>query len=386
MPVGQFDIPPPTHWEDFETLCLDLWRILWEDPEAQRNGRSGQAQAGVDIFGRPKRAGFFAGVQCRCKSGALEPKLSEKELVDAVGMAATFSPELSEFTLATTARRDQHIQEVARRLTLSSSKVVSVASWDDISEWLLTHRSVLTAHYPQLLSPGEFVRTLPNGMLEFDLYRSSSTVASVQQAFVTDAVRAALHEDLQSALREVITELADNAFAHGGATWFGVTIGRDIVALRDNGEGFNPLTAVPSPGRHGGAGLLLLSLFRRDYTHVVRFAYNRESSVNAVTMLFVSPLSSDAMSQSCVLHFDHVDKVERVLEREKDRLVRRCREVYLNYDPPRSNPSGAAWIASKVLEELPPEVRIVLSFPPGSERAREVCAARFRGEPRVEIR
>ncbi len=40
-------IPPPASWEEFEDMCCDLWRLLWNDPNAQTNGRKGQAQAGV---------------------------------------------------------------------------------------------------------------------------------------------------------------------------------------------------------------------------------------------------------------------------------------------------------------------------------------------------
>ncbi len=47
------DPSPPAHWQDFEDLCLKLWRRRLID--AKKNGRSGQPQAGVDIFGRLDR-------------------------------------------------------------------------------------------------------------------------------------------------------------------------------------------------------------------------------------------------------------------------------------------------------------------------------------------
>jgi class 3 adenylate cyclase len=43
---------PPNDPRAFESLCLDLWRYDWHDPNAQKNGRSGQPQAGVDVFGQ----------------------------------------------------------------------------------------------------------------------------------------------------------------------------------------------------------------------------------------------------------------------------------------------------------------------------------------------
>ena len=38
------------NWQGFEDFCLKLWRPRLID--AKKNGRAGQAQAGVDIFGR----------------------------------------------------------------------------------------------------------------------------------------------------------------------------------------------------------------------------------------------------------------------------------------------------------------------------------------------
>src|SRR5262245_35160424 len=41
--------PPPGDDVAFESLCLDLWREIWgPDSGAQKNGRRGQPQAGVD--------------------------------------------------------------------------------------------------------------------------------------------------------------------------------------------------------------------------------------------------------------------------------------------------------------------------------------------------
>ena len=46
-------LPPPRNWQDFEDLCFDLFKRIWNDPYARPNGRSGQPQAGVDIYGQP---------------------------------------------------------------------------------------------------------------------------------------------------------------------------------------------------------------------------------------------------------------------------------------------------------------------------------------------
>jgi hypothetical protein len=56
---------PPDRWQDFEDLCLKLWRPRLID--AKKHGRSGQPQAGVDIFGRDPQTEGWVGIQCKQK-------------------------------------------------------------------------------------------------------------------------------------------------------------------------------------------------------------------------------------------------------------------------------------------------------------------------------
>src|ERR1700676_2598167 len=76
-PIMSADIErwdPPNDPTAFESLCLELWRDIWNDPNAQKNGRSGQPQAGVDVFGQ--HDGKWAGVQCKQKDGLLWSKVT----------------------------------------------------------------------------------------------------------------------------------------------------------------------------------------------------------------------------------------------------------------------------------------------------------------------
>src|SRR4051812_45117075 len=97
-------LPPPRDWQDFEDLCCDLWRRLWADPVAQKNGRGGQPQAGVDVFGRPGGGARWEGVQCKVKGESVT--LTRKEIEREVERAKLFEPGLSNFLIATTAPRD----------------------------------------------------------------------------------------------------------------------------------------------------------------------------------------------------------------------------------------------------------------------------------------
>lgn len=44
-------IPKPADEQAFERASIVLWRGLLGDPNVQRNGRRGQRQNGVDLFG-----------------------------------------------------------------------------------------------------------------------------------------------------------------------------------------------------------------------------------------------------------------------------------------------------------------------------------------------
>jgi hypothetical protein len=45
-------IAPLKSWDEFEDLCLALFKKEWQNPMAQKHGRRGQAENGVDVFGQ----------------------------------------------------------------------------------------------------------------------------------------------------------------------------------------------------------------------------------------------------------------------------------------------------------------------------------------------
>ncbi len=132
------DHAPPANWQDFEDLCLKLWRPRLID--AKKNGRAGQPQAGVDIFGRDPKTEAWVGIQCKQK-GRWPPKsLTIRQMKEEIRKAAKFKPPLSHFIIATTAVRDGKSQEFVRRLGTWRRKAanfsVDLFAWDDIQDWL----------------------------------------------------------------------------------------------------------------------------------------------------------------------------------------------------------------------------------------------------------
>jgi hypothetical protein len=118
MEFNARQIAEPKYWEEFEDLCLDLFREIWGDPTAQKNGRRGQAQHGTDIWGTPRSPGDkLHGVQCKVKDAVLGAEVTEAELRSEVHKAKNFTPKLAHWILATTAPKDAKIESVAREIT-----------------------------------------------------------------------------------------------------------------------------------------------------------------------------------------------------------------------------------------------------------------------------
>jgi hypothetical protein len=142
-------IPPPANWQDFESLCADLWGEEWRDRSVQRIGRVGQAQDGVDLCGR-RRDGYWAGVQCKCIRA--DSVLSQKELESEIEKAKAFRPRLSQYIIATTGRKDATLEERCRCITDEHAKIgtfaVTVFGWDDICSLLARHPTIADRHYP----------------------------------------------------------------------------------------------------------------------------------------------------------------------------------------------------------------------------------------------
>ncbi|MGO9171322.1 MAG: hypothetical protein ACLP7P_05075 [Rhodomicrobium sp.] len=134
MEFHSLQIPPPKNWQDFEALCLDIFRRVWRDRTAQRNGRLGQPQAGTDVFGRCDEQ--WHGVQCKGKDTLLGAEVTETELRDEIRKALSFKPSLEHWILATTAPKDAALEQMAREISDDHRArglfTVQVMGWDDL--------------------------------------------------------------------------------------------------------------------------------------------------------------------------------------------------------------------------------------------------------------
>lgn len=163
-------IAPPKEWATFEDLCHSLFRRIWQDPLAQKNGRRGQSQDGVDIFGFPsgdRRCCW--GVQCKGKDSNYGSKVKWSEVLGEIDKAEKFSPPLDRWILATTASTDATLQKAARELSLERKSKglfsVDVLGWEEIQALMADAPEVISEFYPEhvdhLSQVVEALRALP---------------------------------------------------------------------------------------------------------------------------------------------------------------------------------------------------------------------------------
>lgn len=140
-------IPKPTYWQDFEDLCKKLWGAEWEIPsKIKKNGRSGDDQSGVDVYGKPKGSSNYWGIQCKGKDEFTGAKLTKQEVDEEINKAKNFTPKLEVFIFATTANKNAGIEEYVRTKDIELQKdhfEVLLFDWEDICDLLEDHPNIL---------------------------------------------------------------------------------------------------------------------------------------------------------------------------------------------------------------------------------------------------
>lgn len=164
-------IAPPKEWGTFEDLCHALFKRIWQDPLAQKNGRRGQAQHGVDVFGSPngdRRS--YHGIQCKGKDSNYGSKAKWSEVLAEITNADKFSPKLEGWVFATTAPADGTLQKAARELSIKRRAKglfsIDVLGWEEIQALMAGTPEVIAEFYPEhidhLPQVIEALRTLPS--------------------------------------------------------------------------------------------------------------------------------------------------------------------------------------------------------------------------------
>lgn len=202
----EVEIAPPANWQDFERLTLDYAKKQWKDEYAQRHGRQGQAQSGVDIYGTHSISHELIGIQCKKKKHFEVPskQLTIAEIDVEIDAAKTFSPRLDHFIIATTGPRDADLQGHIRIQNQSGLPFkVSLLFWEDYQEFLNEHVGLMYKYYKEVLE----YRSKYN---ELDHY-----LLLLSQAFDRPAIKTSFYCENQAI--DFIKAMADtqNAIATG---------------------------------------------------------------------------------------------------------------------------------------------------------------------------
>jgi hypothetical protein len=195
----RFQLPPPRNWQDFESLCRDLYALVWSDPGTKKNGRASSPQHGVDVYGYTND-GKLNGVQCKKKDAATGSVATAAELRGEVKKALNFSPKLSSFIFATTSPNDEKLEEVARTITAEHAKEglfsVRFSGWDDILDLIGGHDTIVKQWYRWAVpgnDPNEFAFEFWSAQFNINyiflnacLYPFASYQVTFRPAFLAD--------------------------------------------------------------------------------------------------------------------------------------------------------------------------------------------------------
>jgi hypothetical protein len=187
-------IPPPKSWQEFEELCSDLWGKVFDSPNTELNGRTGQSQCGVDVSGLKGGSANWFGVQCKGKDGRYgdHHQVTKQELIDEVAKAKMFTPAISHFILATTAPNDVKIQQVARNITAEHAKhglfIVQVKSWDEILRDLAKYQELVKKYYPGFANPVDQLSEEIVNKLKHEIPSAIGSVTQLPGSKLDDAI------------------------------------------------------------------------------------------------------------------------------------------------------------------------------------------------------
>jgi hypothetical protein len=201
--VTQF-FQPPLYWQQFEDLTQSVVELAYGVAMADKIGRPGQAQDGVDVYAGRSRVGSV-GVQCKrlddldennrpLPGGPINRKLLRSEAEKAI----SFRPKLDVWILATTAKRDASIQRQARLLDEEHRSAgrfqVLLWFWEDYVTWLNTYSDLQQRYYDQIIG-------IRNARDQDRLILETIAIAFHRPAF-TDPLRQEHADDFLQALKD----------------------------------------------------------------------------------------------------------------------------------------------------------------------------------------
>ncbi len=301
----KIQLPPPDKWDDFEDLCFDLWKSIWGDPYISKNGRAGQKQHGVDIFGIPYYQTEYDGIQCKCKENfQTGKKLTTNEITKEANNAKQFQPSIKNFIIATTSLADAKLQQHCRLIEKDYPFHISVRDWNYIASEIQSRKELLRKFYTG----------------EAGLFSSSAIKLSILDDLTIifgfldrDLIKLRYSAQVRLIMGKLMIELADNAFRHGNASFVTISYADNFFYLSDNGNEFD-ISKLNFAG-HGGTETLneLKRMFKNCNLDIKSEFVDNE---NKYTFKLLEPVSSgDYNIIECIVskHMTRQDAVNHAI-------------------------------------------------------------------------
>ncbi|WP_240421143.1 hypothetical protein [Paenibacillus periandrae] len=148
--IATSKLPPPEDWQEFESMTRDVLSERWSSPNLEMNGRQGQEQAGVDIYGANHK-NIFVGVQCKNTDN-----LNLQTVVDEVAKAEAFEPSIKVFYIATTGKRNSKLQKSVRieskKRKAEGKFRIHLLFWEDIQSEIAKSKLLFQKYYSQFIT------------------------------------------------------------------------------------------------------------------------------------------------------------------------------------------------------------------------------------------
>ena len=199
----------PENWQDFESLCLLLWREEWKSEDIKKNGRNGQAQKGVDICGHRDGENEYSGIQCKCKPG--NKVLTTIEIDNERDNAQAVKPALKRLAFATTSDKDAALEEYVRIKDEENRKnglfTIDIKSWQDIVDMLERNKLVLNTYMDIVADDYAVTITFDDGRDEKVIRPKWSRVYYMEPIPKEEPVEAALKPNYNVLFGGVVSQL-----------------------------------------------------------------------------------------------------------------------------------------------------------------------------------
>ncbi len=299
-----YKYPIVSSWDEFESLCLMLFKEMWNCPNAHKNGRQGQEQKGVDIYGKPAWKDEIYGVQCKHKQ--YDKKLTIREIKAECEKAKSFDEHLTLLYFATTDSQDSSLQESVRNLNNQKKYnfEIQIYSWNDIEEDLNSRPSIVKRFYREIYYSSEYEAKetqviMPRFNAKNNFY----------PFFYRESVRSNISEPVLRDIISLMYELSDNCYTHGHANQVKISRDGNKFILEDDGKEFNPIQQLKGDytlTEKMGSGFF--QDFLSKYKDKIEFNYKYERGKN-IFILSISDfniLLSGTTYQEVIINFEDI--------------------------------------------------------------------------------